>query len=109
MLLLTEEEARRLTDALTPYHISKSFIIQEAIQAGLQTLNPGNVPGPRNRIVQFRLPAELRKRVRKLAEEHHISQQSLIRYFLFTYLSQLERKYAPPTKTRSHTKRDGSR
>jgi predicted DNA-binding protein len=109
LLLLTEEEARRLNDALTPYHISKSFIIQEAIQVGLQTLDLTNIPGRRSKILQIRLPAELRRRVRALAKERRISQQSLTRHFLFTYLSQLERKSTPPTKTRNHTSRGGSR
>jgi len=107
LLLLTEEEARRLADALTPFHLPRSFLILEAIQAGLQTADLKNIPGRRRRILCFRLPVELRERVRELAEERHISQQSLIRYFLFTYLSQLERKSTPPTKHRTNSRRGG--
>jgi hypothetical protein len=92
LLLLTEEEARRLTDALTPFHLPRSFMILEAIQAGLQAAHLKNIPRRRSKILYFRLPGEVRERVKvkELAEERHTSQQTLIRHFLFTCLSHLE-------------------
>jgi predicted DNA-binding protein len=109
LLLLTEEEAHRLTTALTPTHLPRSFLIQEAIQAGLRTIDPTNIPGRRSKVLCFRLPTELRDRVRALAEELDTSQQTLLRHFLFTYLSELEWKNMPPTKHRGKGRRgDGS-
>jgi hypothetical protein len=105
LLLLTEEEARRLATAQTPTRLSRSFLIQEAVQAGLQTADIANVPGRRNKILCFRLPPELRDRVRELAKELDTSQQTLIRHFLFTYLSEMERKSTPPTNRRGKGRR----
>ena len=107
LLLLTEEEARRLAEALTRFHVPRSFMILEAIQAGLETADLKNIPGRRSRLLYFRLPREVRERVKELAEARHTSQQTLIRHFLFTYLSHLERKTPPPTKRRTNKGKGG--
>jgi len=61
LLLLTEEEASRLAEALENYHVSRSFMILEAVQAGLANLDLAKIPGRRKRIVYFRLPSEIRE------------------------------------------------
>jgi hypothetical protein len=87
LLLLTEEEASRLADALKDSHVPASILILEAIQAGLQTLDLTTMPGRRTRTLYFRIPTEIRERVKQLATQRHVSQQSLTRHFLFTYIS----------------------
>lgn len=87
MLLLTEEEASRLADALKDFPVPRSILILEAIQAGLHTLDLTNMPGRRTRILCFRIPAEIEQKLKQLAAERHVSKQSLIRHFLFTYIS----------------------
>ena len=109
-LLLTEEESRKLAEAVkTSGAPNRSLLILESIQAKLHSPNLPELQGKRTNILHCWLPTEIMEKVRLLAHEQGVSQQSLIRYFLFTYLSQLERKNPPPTKTRSHTKRGGSR
>ena len=44
-LLLTDDEAASLTEAADQYHMPRSFLILEAIQAGLETVNPAVIPG----------------------------------------------------------------
>jgi hypothetical protein len=105
LLLLTEGEARRLAASLTLTHLPRSFLIQEAIQAGLQTVDLANIPGRRSKVLCFRLPTELLGRVRALAEELDTSQQTLLRHFLFTYLSEMERRSTPPTNRRGKGRR----
>jgi hypothetical protein len=105
LLLLTEEEARRLATTLTATHLPRSFLIQEAIQAGLHTADLANIPERRSRVLCFRLPTELLGRVRALAEELDTSQQTLLRHFLFTYLSEMGRRSTPPTNRRGKGRR----
>ena len=87
LLRLDEREAKRLAEALEELHLPRSLIILEAVQAGLAKLDPACVPGKRTHQLHFRLPADVREKVRRAAAEHHLSQQALIRHMLFTYLS----------------------
>jgi hypothetical protein len=90
LLLLTEAEASRLAGAVKELHVPRSLIILEAVQAGLQTLDPNVIPGRRTKSVHFRLPPEVREKVRLVATQYQLSQQNLIRHMLFAYLA------APP-------------
>lgn len=88
VLLLNEEEHSRLAEAIDAFHVSRSFIILEAIQTGLLAEGEVEVSGRRRKVVYFRLPSEIKEKVRRLAEERDVSQQSLIRHFLDKYLAQ---------------------
>jgi hypothetical protein len=92
LLLLTEEEASRLAVAARTLHVPSNFIILEAVQFGLQALDPTKITKRRRKIVYFRLPTEIKQRVIELAQELDLSQQSLIRHYLSTYLTQLGTK-----------------
>jgi hypothetical protein len=89
MVLLTEEERLRLAEAVNQFHIPRSFLILEAIQAGLKNPDTTTIPGRRNRRLTFRLPSDTIKAVKQTAKEKGVSQQSLIRHLLFTYLSEI--------------------
>lgn len=107
-LLLTQEESGRLAEAVKASGApNRSFLILESIQTKLHAPNLAGLQGKRTTILHCWLPTEIMAEVRRLAHEHGVTQQSLLRYFLFTYLSQLERKNTPPTKTRNPTRRDG--
>jgi hypothetical protein len=103
-LLLNEEESESLAKAVrgsgTP---NRSLLILESIQAKLHSPTQPGLQRKRTKTLYFWLPTELMGEVRRLASELRVSQQNLIRYFLFTYLSQLERRTAPPTKPREPT------
>jgi hypothetical protein len=88
LILLTEEEASQLADAVNQFHVPRSFLILEAIQAGLRSLDTATIPGRRSRPLSFRLPDEIAVRVKQVSREHDVSQQNLIRHLLFTYLKQ---------------------
>ena len=92
LVLLTEEEWSRLAEAVNRFHVPRSFLILEAIQAGLQDQNATSIPGRRNRPVNFRLPAEVTEAIKETAKARGVSQQSLIRHLLFAYLSEIRRK-----------------
>jgi len=109
-LLLTEEESGRLAEAVKASGApNRSFLILESIQTKLHSPNLPGLQGKRTTILHCWLPTEIIEEVRRLALERRVTQQSLLRYFLFTYLSQLPRKNTSPTKTRGHTRRGGSR
>jgi hypothetical protein len=86
-LLLNDAEYARLRSAVHKTHTNKSFIILEAIQRGLHH-GPqlDNIPTARTRRVDFWIPTEIDERVRELAKTHSLTQQSILRYFLFTDL-----------------------
>jgi hypothetical protein len=100
LLLLTEEEASQLADAVNQFHVPRSLLILEAIQAGLRSLGTTTIPGRRSKPLSFRLPDEIAVRVKQVAQEHHVSQQNLIRHLLFNYLTQLAAETPNTTETR---------
>ena len=107
-LLLTEEESEKLANAVrTSGAPNRSLLILASIQAGLRGPKPLELQGKRSRVTYFWLSTLLLGEIRRLANERHVTQQKLLRHFLFTYLSQLERKSTPPTKRRRRTKRGG--
>ena len=103
-LLLNQEESESLAQAVkTSGTPNRSLLLLESIQAKLHAPTLPGLQRKRTKTLYFWLPTELMGEVRRLASELRVSQQNLIRYFLFTYLSQLERKTAPPTKPREPT------
>ena len=67
--------------------VSRGFLLFEAVQAGLRNPAPDNAPiGPRVG-VRFWLPREMSDKVKELANLNVTSQQSLLRDFLFRYLT----------------------
>jgi hypothetical protein len=80
-------------------------MILEAIKAGLQTPDPATIPGRRTRMVHFSLPSEIRERAKQLTGERNVSQQSLIRHFLFAHVSRLGRKAGSALKPAESTLR----
>jgi hypothetical protein len=80
-------------------------MILEAIKAGLQTPDPATTPRRRTRIAYFQLPSEIRERVKQLSGERNVSQQSLIRHFLFAHVSRLGRKARSALKPAESTLR----
>jgi len=90
-LLLTEEESRRLAEAVRVSGApNRSFLILQSIQSRLHARTLTGLQGRRNRILHCWLPIEIMREVRRLARERAVSQQSLIRYFLFTHPTQPE-------------------
>jgi len=103
LLLLTEEERAWLAEAVDRLHVPRSFLILEAVQAGFQRPSPPPIPGRRNKGVSFRLPAEVAEKIKQAASARGISQQSLIRHLLFTYITEIHPKTAPATYPVTHT------
>ena len=99
LLLLTEEERLWLAETVERLHVPRSFLILEAVQAGLG--GPSlSIPGRKNKAVSFRLPAEVAEKVKQAADARGVSQQSLIRHLLFTYLTEALQR-PPPQRTPS--------
>ena len=108
-LRLTKEEARKLAGAIRQSAApSRSFLVLESIQGGLQTRRPIRVQG-RRKIFPICLPMEVKQAVQQLALELHVTQQELLRHFLRTYLESKpwKRTSRPCAKKRQseHTQR----
>lgn len=87
-LLLTEDEVDRVDNAVfSSGSLSRALLVLEAVQVGLRMLNFRAAPGRRCRRIDVRIPAELRKRINEVAKRLDLSQQSLLRHFLFQYLA----------------------
>ena len=103
-LLLTESELETLDRAVSESGASnRSLIIFEALQAGLQVPTPKIKWKKRNRRVDAWTSGEIKRRIAQLANEIGVTQQTLLRYFLATYISQLGRKSTPSTKRTEQT------
>jgi len=88
-LLLTEEEASRLAEAVQVSGApSRSLLILESLQAGLHAQNLTGLQHRRNHHITFWLPKEVMNEVRLIAGQLGVSQQSLMRHNLATYLAQ---------------------
>ena len=104
-LLLTEEESGWLEDAVRRSGApNRSLLILDSIQTGLMAGSLRGLQGKRSRVTYFWLPTPIRREIRRLARERHVTQQNLLRHFLFTHLSQLDAKSTPPTKPRRRIK-----
>ena len=110
LLFQTEEERLWLAGAVERLHVPRSFLILEAVQAGLGG-HSLSIPGRRNRGVSFRLPAEVAEKVKQAAQVRGVSQQSLIRHLLFTYLTEAlqrpPRQRTPPRKPAQAARLEG--
>jgi hypothetical protein len=87
-LLLTDAEFRKVGQALEEIRpMNKSFLITEAVQAGLAETNLDINQLRRICEIQFWLPREIAGSVRRLAGLTQTTQRELIHYFLFQYLA----------------------
>ena len=87
-LLLTREEAVKLAEAVRVSGApSRSLLILESLQAGLDVGNLTGLERRRNCTISFWLPNDVVNETRVTADRLRVSQQSLMRYFLFTYLA----------------------
>ena len=103
-LLLTESELETLDRAVSESGaLNRSLIIFEAVQAGLQAPAPKIKWKKRNRRVDAWTSGEIKRRIAQLANEIGVTQQTLLRYLLTTYISQLGRKSTPSTKCTEQT------
>ncbi len=96
---LTQAELRQLERAVNHSGApSRAFLIFEAIQAGLRNTNLREAQGRRVKKVNLRVPPEIKERIKQVAEYQAVTQQGLLRYFLFEYLAS-----EPWRKTRTVT------
>jgi len=103
-LLLTESELETLDRAVSESGaLNRSLIIFEALQAGLQAPTPKIQWKKRNRRVDAWASGEIKRRIAQLANDVGVTQQTLLRHYLTTYLSQLGRKNTPSTKRTEQT------
>jgi predicted DNA-binding protein len=88
-ILLTEEEIARLDAAVAEsYAMNRSLLVFEAIQAGIKKSMINTLPSAsKRREVAIWVTRELKQQVKHLAENHSVTQQRLLRHFLFQYLT----------------------
>jgi hypothetical protein len=103
ILLTEEEEVARLDAAVVEsYAMNRSLLIFEAIQAGIKKSVINTLPRvSRRREVPVWVTRELKQQLKDLAESRSVTQQRLLRHFLFQYLTN------PPwkeNKSMSHPK-----
>ena len=104
-LYLSVEESAELAEAVKASGApNRSLLILDSIQTGLMARSLAGLQGKRSRVTYFWLPTPIRREIRRLARERHVTQQNLLRHFLFTHLSQLDAKSTPPTKPRRRIK-----
>lgn len=87
-LLLTDTEIKELDRAVAESGAwSRSLVVAEAIQAGLSNFDSRLAQERRSRRVDVRLPTRLIDNLKRLATTHTLTQQNLLRHFLFRYLA----------------------
>jgi hypothetical protein len=86
-LLLTESETEQLNASAAESGASRSLLISEAMHAGLANSNQRFTQVKRSVIVDAWLPTGVIRALKRLAITHHLSQQHLLRLFLFQYLT----------------------
>lgn len=88
-LLLTEDEASRVDSAVfNSGALSRALLVLEAVQFGLRLwANARGAQRRRSRRIEVRIPAELKSTVKDAAKRLGLTQQSLLRHFLFQYLT----------------------
>ncbi len=87
-LLLTETEAERLDDSTARSGAcSRALLIVEALRAGLANPDRTLSRGERRVRVDAWVPTGLVVGLKRLAAIHHLTQQHLLRLFLFQYLA----------------------
>jgi hypothetical protein len=86
-LLLTESETERLNATSVQSGASRSLLISEAMRAGLANPNQTFSHVRRSVIVDAWLPTRVVAALKRLAITYHLSQQHLLRLFLFQYLT----------------------
>ncbi|MGA3406121.1 MAG: hypothetical protein ABSD49_10370 [Candidatus Bathyarchaeia archaeon] len=96
-ILLTRTELAQLHSAVIETRANKSFLVVEAIQRGLRESDYGNIPTKRACKIDAWIPRDFKQRIKQLAEAYSVTQQSILRHFLFRYLK------ATPWKQTSET------
>jgi hypothetical protein len=87
-LLLTQSELETLDRAVRESGaLTRTFLIFEAIQAGLQNPTPKIIEKKRNRRVDAWTSADMKHRIQQFADNAGMTQQTLLRHFLLTYLA----------------------
>lgn len=87
-LLLTQSELETLDRAVRESGaVTRTFLIFEAVQAGLQNPTPKITKKKRNRRVDTWASGDLKRRIAQLATDAGVTQQTLLRHFLHTYLT----------------------
>lgn len=87
-VLLTAAEAERLDRAVEASGAwTRGLLIVEAVRAGLAKLELSLGDGRRLRRIDTWAPRTLIASVRKLADENGVTQQQLLRQFLFQYIA----------------------
>ena len=84
--LLDKKEFDNLALAVIETGTNKSFLIFQAIEYGLRTLDPCQAQGRRSYRVHAWVPKELRNSVKELSMVTGVTQQSILRLFLSEYL-----------------------
>lgn len=88
-LLLTETEAEQLDYSTAQSGAgSRALLIAEALRAGIANPNQTLSQDKRSIRVDAWVPTGLVARLRQLAATHHLTQQHLLRLFLFQYLAE---------------------
>jgi hypothetical protein len=84
---LCEEEYAELERAFSESGIyTRSLIVFQAILTGLRNPKPPALQGKRNRTFHLHISSELKEKIRTAARSHGVTQQALVRAFLFDYI-----------------------
>ena len=87
-LLLTDRELAELDRAVAESGAwTRSLLVAEAIHAGLLTQNLTLKRERRRRRVPVRVPAKMLDGLRRLASSHDLTQQAILRHYLFRYIA----------------------
>jgi len=94
-LLLTDRELAELDRAVAESGAwTRSLLVAEAVHAGLLTQNLTLTRDRRRRRVLVRVPAKMLDDLRHLAFSHDLTQQAILRHFLFQYIA--NKAWNPP-------------
>ena len=84
---LCEEEYAELEKAFSESGIyTRSLIVFQAILSGLRNPKPPALQGKRNRTFHLHVSSEFKEKIRTAASSHGVTQQALVRGFLFDYI-----------------------
>ena len=87
-LFLTEQELAELDRAVAESGAwTRSLLVAEAVHAGLLTQNLTLKRERRRRRVPVRVPAKMLDGLRRLASSHDLTQQAILRHYLFRYIA----------------------
>ena len=107
-ILLTNGEFAEIDRAAADTGANTSLLVVEAIQFSLPRFDYSKVQTRRTHRVDVRVPEELKDALKRAAEAHGLTQQSLLRYLVFQYVkagrwSRFEEARFPPSAPRDTT------